>query len=149
MQIEFTKEQYESLLKLIYCWDMMINWPRLFQDRILDFDNLCSYIYSKAKDFWLENHVEYWEDKNIYIASNELEYNEEINSYIEIYDEDNDNFWENLIDMLAERDFEEKNTNPLFEKNDKIFEKIIDSYDEEFTKNWIKNLRLDKAHWES
>jgi hypothetical protein len=37
--------------------------------------------------------------------------------------------------MLAERDFEEKNTNPLFEKNDKIFEKIIDSYDEEFTKN--------------
>ena len=142
MKIEFTKEQYKALLKLIYCWDMMINWTRLHEDRILEIDNLCSYIYSKSIDFWCENLVDYYEEKNIYIPSRELEENDEINDYIDTYDHDSEVFWEDLIDMLVDRDLKEKN--PLIAKKDKNIKDLLDFYWEEFHKNWIKNLKIIK-----
>jgi hypothetical protein len=56
MRIDFTKEQYETLLKLVYCWAFMINWPR--NKSVLEVDALCDYIFSKAKNFWLDKYVE-------------------------------------------------------------------------------------------
>lgn len=147
MQIEFSKEQYKSLLKLVYCWNYMINWPRLYEDRILDIDNLCSHIYSKAKDFWCEDKVEYLTDDKIFEHSKELQDDQEINNFIDYYDEDkeDDFFWESLIEMLVDRDLKEKFKNPLLNNVWEYVYKLTDSYWEEFSKNWINNLRLDKV----
>ncbi len=145
MQIEFTKEQYGNLLKLVYCWNMMINWPRLYEDRIKEIDDISSYFYSKAKDFWCEDSVDYWEKEKKYVASREIESDDEISDYMTNYDENNDTFWETLTALLAQRDYDDKYKNPLFEKNYEILDKIFDFYEKEFEKNWIKNLKLDKA----
>jgi len=118
----------------------MINWPRLNQDRIEKFDELSSYIYLFAKDFWCDRYVHHNKDDNTYNPSIELEENEEVNNYIETYDSDKDDesFWEELIQALAERDMEEKNRNP------KELETLAEFYDQEFVKNGVKNLRVVK-----
>jgi hypothetical protein len=138
MQIEFTKEQYLDLLKLVYCGDTMINWSS--KNRNIEIDELTNHIYSFAKDFWCERYVKDDKEDNIYTASNELEENEEINSYIEAYNTDKDDevFWEELIQALAERDIEEKNKNPM------KLETLTELYDQEFVKNGVKNLRVVK-----
>lgn len=139
MQIEFTKEQYESLLKLIYCWNSMINWARLPEDRIAEYDNLCSHIYSKAKDTWFYNLTQYWEEEKKYIASNLLETDDNIEEYIKTYNDDI--FWNTLIDWLVDRDLEEKS----WKKSDNTEEEIdqlSEYYWDEFGKNSIKNLKV-------
>lgn len=139
MQIEFTKEQYESLLKLVYCWNLIINWARLPQDRIDEYDNLCSHIYSKWKDFWKEDLTQYWEEEKKYIASNFLETDEDVEEYIKFYNDDI--FWNTLVDGLVDRDLEEKS----WKKSNNIEEKIdqlSEYYWEEFSKNSVKNLKV-------
>lgn len=138
MQIDFTKEQYLDLLKLVYCGDTMINWSN--KNRNIEIDELTSYIYSFAKGFWCERYVNHNKDDKIYTASLELEENEEVNSYVEAYntDKDDEAFWEELIQALAERDIEEKNKNP------KELETLAEFYDQEFVKNGVKNLRVVK-----
>lgn len=140
MQIEFTKEQYKNLLKLVYCWDMMINWVRLHDDRIVKIDNLCSHIFSKAKDFWCEDLVDYDEENNMYYWGRELDEDEEVSDYIDTYDNNSEAFWDNLIEMLVERDLSENN--PLLKINKKTIDKLYNLYWEEFVENWIKNLRI-------
>lgn len=144
MQIEFTKEQYKALLKLTYCWDMMINWPRLHDDRIIDIEDLCSYIYSKAKDFGYEDYVDYSKENDRYYCGRKLDEDEDISDYIETYDNDNEVFWEDLIDMLVKRDIEEKFKNPLLNNISEFRDKLDDFYSEEFSKNWISNLRVKR-----
>lgn len=139
MQIEFTKEQYESLLKLVYCWNLMINWSRLPEDRIAEYDNLCSHIYSKAKDTWFDNLTQYWEEEKKYIASNLLETDDDVEQYIKTYNDDI--FWNTLVDGLVDRDLDDKS----WKKTDNIEEDIdqlSEYYWEEFSKNSIKNLKI-------
>jgi len=144
MQIEFTKEQYEKLLKIIYCWDMMINWTRPYDERILDIDNLCSHIYSKAKDFWYESKVDYLEEDKLFVASCELEAEEELNNYIDNYDENNENFWDELTFLLVDRDLKEKFKNPLLNNIQECRKELFDFYWDEFSDNGIENLRIVK-----
>ncbi len=134
MQIDFTKEQYLDLLKLVYCGDTMINWANK------NIDMLANYIYSFAKDFWCERYISHNKDDNTYNPSLELEENEEVNSYIEAYNTDRDDeaFWEELINVLSQRDLEWKHKNP------QDLEKIVDFYDQEFVKNGVKNLKVVK-----
>jgi len=116
----------------------MINWSS--KNRNIEIDELTNHIYSFAKDFWCERYIKNDKEDNIYTASHELEENEEINSYIEAYntDKDDEAFWEELIQALAERDIEEKNKNP------KELETLAEFYDQEFVKNGVKNLRIVK-----
>lgn len=139
MKIEFTKEQYKSLLKLIYCWNVMINWPRLHEDRIIDIYNLCSHIYSKSKEFWFEGLTEYWEEENIHTESALLDSDDKIGEYINYYNDDI--FWNTLVDWLVDRDLEEKSEKESDDVEEKV-EKLSEYYWEEFNKNAIKNLKV-------
>ena len=58
MEIKLTKEQYENLLKLVFMGSWMANAFRV-KDTVKKFEELEDYIYSFAKDFGLENYVEY------------------------------------------------------------------------------------------
>jgi hypothetical protein len=43
-----------------------------------------------------------------------LDEDEDINDYMDTYNSDNEAFWEDLMDMLVDRDVKEKFKNPLF-----------------------------------
>jgi hypothetical protein len=48
------------------------------------------------------------------------------------------------MDMLVDRDVKEKFKNPLFNNVWEYKNKLRDFYDDEFYKNWVKNLKIVK-----
>lgn len=102
--VVFTAGQYENLIKLVYLGNWLVNAIRSGtkeEPRLEKFDNLEDYILSLAKEFDLENLVDY-DKKYGYSASNKLAEGE-VREYIDDYDDDC--FWEELKDRLVQRDF--------------------------------------------
>lgn len=102
--VAFTVGQYENLIKLVYLGNWLVNAIRSGtkeEPRVEKFDDLENYILSLAKEFGLEDLVDY-DRKYGYEASRELSEGE-VMDYINNYD--NDCFWEELNNRLVERDF--------------------------------------------
>lgn len=76
MEIKFTKEQYEALIKMLYLGNCMINGVRV--DRIKEFDDIENYLFSFAGDFGLENHVDFDQKYNRFFPAKQFEENAEI-----------------------------------------------------------------------
>ena len=103
MKINFTKKQFEVLLKAMYMGNWMANAHRTGRkgdERIKKYDELEKYLLSFAKEFGLEKYVDD-EDDEIY-PSGELE-ESEVDGIIDEYNERE--FWEELVDRFARRDF--------------------------------------------
>ena len=95
MEIKFTKEQYENLIKLVYLGNWMVNAIRGGAEnevRVKKYDDMEKYVFSFAKDFGLDNFVEYDEEHKEYFATRELEEETDIAQYIQDYDENA--FWD-------------------------------------------------------
>lgn len=147
MKINFTKKQYQNLIKLVHLGTWMANAHRT--DNIIEeFEELEQYILSYGRDFGMEDQIEYDEGlKRFFLTAEFLE-----DSHLEdLIDEYNDEtFWEELIFRLSERDminkygFESiKNMEP-----DEAFDKklpFLNAYEEEFSENGLENLRLMKG----
>lgn len=148
MKINFTKKQYENLLKIVYLGNWMANaiHDRSEEDPIdKDLEEIENYIFSFAKDFGLDNYVEYDEGHKKYFPTNDFD--ELAHKYIEEYDDDA--FWEELSGRLGERDFLEKYPKEEIEKMDKEdhFLKEMDCqiyWEEEFEKNGLKKIGIRK-----
>ncbi len=106
MKIEFTKEQFENLMKLVYLGNWMANAHRM-DDRIEKYEDLESYIFSFAKDFGLEKYAddEKVGDGKFYPT---MSFVEETDVHDLHHEYDDDTFWNELPDRLGERDFFEK-----------------------------------------
>ncbi len=146
VEIKFTKEQYEDLIKLAYLGNWMINAIRT-HDRIDRYEDLEQYIFSFAKKAGLDRYVHFDSESKKSYPSKELEQAKDIEGYINDYD--NENFWDELIDRLARRDFIQKYGEDAIRKmtRKERFEKehpFIEKYDEEFEKNGIENLQIVK-----
>jgi len=102
MEITLTKEQYETLIKLVYLGNWMVNAHRAEDDRLEKFDDLESYVLSFAQHEGLDNCADYDEDADRYYLSREFE-ESQVMPYLDEYDRDT--FWEELIDNLSYRDF--------------------------------------------
>lgn len=103
MKINFTKKQFETLIKMAYVGNWVVNGVRSGRkgdERVKEYDELEEYIFSFAKDFGLEKYVDD-EDGEIY-PSVDLE-DGEVRELIDYYDDDV--FWNELADSLARRDF--------------------------------------------
>ena len=144
MKINFTKKQYETLLKAVYFGNWMVsstgNEPEGNQ-----FDELEGYIFSFAKDFGLEQLAEYDETEKRYYPSEKLEEAEEMNEYIEHYDDYI--FWDNLIFDLARRDMENEYGEEAIKKMSEVerFAKkqpFAEKYEKEFAENGLKNFTM-------
>ena len=97
MKIEFTKEQYEQLMKLVHVGNYIINGMRDEEEEIVQYNEIENYINQHAKDFGLNNLVE--EEDGKFYPSQELLDSEELETYME---EHNDEiFWDELADRLA------------------------------------------------
>lgn len=142
MKINFTKKQYEDLLKLVYMGDWMTNANRT-EDHTERFEELESYLFSFAKDFGLEEYADADDPGRVYpsrLFEEEIGLRELIDEY------DNETFWDELPDHLGERDFFEKFTKEEIEAMDpeKLFMERMEciiNWEKEFEEHGIERLR--------
>jgi hypothetical protein len=144
MTINFTKQQYEDLVKLIYLGAWMINAHRT-DDIVERYEDLEYYIMSFSKEFGMERYIEFDEELNNYFPTREFEEDSDVARYKEEYDDNT--FWDELIYRLARRDLIKTygeaavftmTTDELLEKE----QPFIDKYESEFERNGINNLEI-------
>ena len=145
MKIEFTKDQFDNLMKLAYLGNWMVNGFRAKDEQVKEFDDLEKYIYSFAKEAGLEKYAVYEEEFKEYYPTNELE--EELDHYLDEYRDEI--FWEELIYRMAWRDFvkeygEKAIKKMSWKKRIKKERPFIDKYAEEFEDDGIVNLVINK-----
>ena len=146
IKIEFTKAQYENLIKLVYLGNWMINAIRT-DDVVKKYDDVEQHIYSFAKDIGLGKYIEFDSKLNKFFPTKEFEEDEEVEKYREEYDDEI--FWDEIADRLARRDFIRKygeNTIKEMtwkERSEKEYP-FIEKYEEEFEKYGIENLEIKK-----
>ena len=102
MKIKLSKEQYISLVKMIYLGNWLANAHRLPDDRDKEMDDIAQHIYSYATDFDADDLLHHSEISDKVFPTRELE--ETLHGdYVDGYDIEN--FWDTLIDEFAKRDF--------------------------------------------
>ncbi|MFA5986960.1 MAG: hypothetical protein WC819_06465 [Parcubacteria group bacterium] len=145
MNIEFTKEQYEQLIKAVYMGNWMANANRT-DDMITEFADIEEYVLSHAKDFGLE-HLAALDDEDgqTVVPSPELEADEELDRIIEEYDDET--FWEELIERMTIKDIfssiDEEDVESMKEEEFvELHETIRTKYEEEFAENGVMNIDL-------
>ncbi len=143
MKIECTKEEFKVLLDMVYAGNILMNSMRSQDEKIKEYVDMEQYFFAKAKEYDLENLVEYDEEYSEYIPTREYE-DEEFNQYIDEYE--TRVFWEELVMRLARRDAlnyagdvdQDITRAALKEMQLKLEEK----YDEEIEANGIMNLKI-------
>ncbi|GAB4548121.1 MAG: hypothetical protein Fur0020_16030 [Thermodesulfovibrionia bacterium] len=148
MKINLTKKQYQTLIKLIYLGEWVVNAHRV-DDRVKEFEEFEQYILSFYKDFDMERYITFDEDLKMYFTTMEFEEESGISDYIEEYDDNT--FWGELIFRLVSRDLierygEEAVMDMDWEERMKKERVFIEEYEEEFERNGIKNLVIGKDY---
>jgi len=146
MNITFTKEQYENLVKLIYLGNWMVNAIRI-DDVIKKFEDVEQYIYSFHKDLGLERYVTYNQELGKFFPTNELEMESDVEEYRDDYEDEV--FWSEMTDRLARRDFIREHGEAVVRKMEpmermKKEQPFIDKYDDEFCKHGIERLEIGR-----
>ncbi len=86
MNIEFTKDQYVTLLKLMYCGEWAINSYKTREDKVYQETNRFEqYVFSFAKEFKLDKWIEYDDELKKYFPTALME--ESIHKHIDKYNE--------------------------------------------------------------
>lgn len=144
MKINITKKQYAFLIKMLYLGGWMINAIKLPDDRNKEVDEAFSYMLSFAKEFGMEDMVN--KDEDEFSGSRKLEEDELIETSRENYNEEN--FWDELIHRMAERDFLRKYTKKEIEAMKDWIERagkkdeFVEKYAEEFGENGLDRLEI-------
>jgi hypothetical protein len=142
MELKLTKKQYETLMKLVYLGNWVVNGYKK-EDKVLDTDHLENYIFAKAGDFGLGNLVFYDEELDGYYPASETE-----DAWMADFDEFvNDVYWDELMHRLAERDLETRYGRDAVEamaaeERAKLEQELMDKYFAEFQKNGMNNITL-------
>jgi hypothetical protein len=146
MKIEFSKEQFESLLRILYLGNWMAHAYAEDEEGNGEFMDLISYICGYAKDMGLSDLVKEGDTSRFFEAFEEVE---DLNEIIEEYDDAV--FLDKLIYNLAGRDLlnkygQEKLMAMTDEEYFKLEGSFVQKWQEEFGKNGLQNLvvRTDK-----
>jgi hypothetical protein len=84
MKIELSKDQYRTLLTMMYCGEWMLNSYKVKEDKIsINTDKLEQYIFSFAKEAELENWVEYDDELKKFFPTADME--DEIHIFVDKY----------------------------------------------------------------
>lgn len=134
MKLELTKKQYRRLLDLVYIGNWILNSTR-GEDRIPDYDDVESLLFSKAKD------------ENMGIVAEV--YNGEVipsRAFAEggiheaIMDYEDNVFFDILAEDLARRDMDDV---PIDDSNYEELASRIDAYIAEFEEHGTDNIMVD------
>ncbi len=145
MEIKLTKEQYKTLVEMLYLGEWMINACRPHNEAIKKYQELEQYIYSFAKTAGLERHIEYDEEFKKYFLTEEFEINSEVEEYrLEFEDE---TFWDELVDRMSLRDMIRQFGEKAVQKMDgmehfKHQRPFLEKYDREVEEHGIENLEI-------
>lgn len=149
MQIDFTKVEYRDLLDMIYIADWVLNAHKMADDpRTKRYGKLEQKILSYAKEMGFEHLVMYEPKFEKYYPTSTFEDLSSAYNFIKEYD--NDTFWEELMDRLAERDLIEQEgglSNVLRLSVEERLEKqwrLEEKYAVEFEENGLDNVRIDQ-----
>ena len=142
MKIELTKEQLESLVKLVYLGNMMANSWRT-KDVIEEFDDVESLVLAAAKRNGLEDCVELDPEEKKRVPSAELE--DEMAEVVDFYDDNT--FWDQLIFRMADRDFARKYGQEALdklatEKGTDLEKPLLDKYEKEFNEHGLDRVEI-------
>lgn len=135
MKIEFTSKQFRRLLDLVYIGNWILNSTR-GTDRIPDYDELESYVFSKCNDFQMHTLSEKTASSE-YIPSQAFS---EGGIHEAIMDYEDTIFFDILAEELAHRDM--FNRGSLFTDPEELSERI-NAYISEFEENGINNILVD------
>jgi len=144
LKIEFNKNQYEGLIKLVYLGNWMVNAYRI-DDCLREFEEIEEYVLSFSDEMDFDNYVVY--DKKFKKHFPTRKFEEEVHVYVDEYNDEM--FWDELIDRFAKRDFINKYGQEAIRKMDleERFGKLqpfINKYEREFGKYGIENLVIKK-----
>lgn len=145
MEIKCTKEEFKVLLDLVYAGNLLINGMRDVDNRILPHSEMEQKIFAMAKDFGLEELIEFDEEFGEYMPTRTYE-NSEVNDYIDLYEDKV--FWEELVVRMARR----QALNELGDENPDMTNaelrqrqiELEEYYEDEFIENGIYHLKWIK-----
>lgn len=149
--IEFTKEQFLTLMKTVYLGNWMANANRdgsKEDPHIKEYERMEDYIFSLAPQFGFEKYLDHEsKDGERYFPTGLFEEETDVNKLHDEYDEET--FWDELSDRLRDRDFYKKYSKKDWEKmtKDERFIKLqecIIKWEEELEKNGIERLGIIK-----
>ncbi|NCO54923.1 MAG: hypothetical protein GW876_05905 [Bacteroidetes bacterium] len=84
MNIELTKNQYQTLLILMYCGEWMLNSYKTKEDEIYKkTDKFEKYIFSFAKEYGFDKWIEYDEESGKYFSTDLMD--NDLRNYIAKY----------------------------------------------------------------
>ena len=147
MKILFTKSEYRTLFDMIYIAEWMLTaFERPTEATLQPYAHLAQKIYSHAKEMGWESLVDELPKDNEYMPSATYEQKSGVQEMIDAYDEEI--FWDELADRLAERDVyhtltEEQRQRLSSEAYDKLATPIVDRYNREFAAHGIQRLKID------
>jgi len=142
MELKLNKGQYETLMRLVYLGNWVVNGFHP-DDSDAETDALEDTIYAQARNVGLGKQVLYDEELDGWYPAKETE-----DAWLtDLDDFKNDVFWEELEYQLADRDMvsrlgEERVDQMDPEEREKMARELADSYYEEFVKNGLKNFVL-------
>ena len=149
MQIEFSKEEYRTFLEILEIADWVLFAHRTDEpeDRkqYRDFEQK---MFSFAKELGFGNLVMYDDEMGKYFPTREHDENSPVRSFIEEFEEET--FWDELVDRLADRDMleelgEKKFLSMTREQRFMAHFDFEQKYQEEFEKHGIERLRIKEA----
>ncbi len=142
MNIELTREQLETLTKLVYLGNWLANSWRT-EDAKEEFDEIESLVLAEAAKNGLEDYVEFDEDDRKAFPSAELE--EKMAEMIDFY---NDNtFWDQIIFRMADRDYARKYGDEALddlttEKGMEREKPFLEKYEKEFNEHGLDRIEI-------
>ena len=148
-KIELTKEQFLTLMKVVYLGNWMANANRTGgkdDPNVKEYEEISDYIFSLASRFDLEKYISHEaEDGDKYFLTNEFEEKTDVKRLHEDYDEET--FWDELPERLGERDFYRMYSKEDWKKmtRDERFIKLqecIIKWEEEVDNNGIEKLEI-------
>lgn len=143
MNIECSREQFKTLMDLVYAGNLLINGNRSQENRISQYEEMEQMIYKLAVANGFTDYIEYSEEYKEYMPTHQYE-EDEFNDYIDAYD--TAVFWEELVMRLARRDALNYagDVNPDVTKAElkKMQMELEEKYEDEIERNGIMNLKI-------
>ena len=149
--IEFSKEQFLTLMKIVYLGNWMANANRdgSHKDPVVkEYEKMEDYIFSLATQFGFDKYLDHKpKDGDRYFPTGLFEEETGVNELHDEYDENI--FWDELPDRLGDRDFYKKYSKKDWEKmtQDERFLKLqecIVAWEKELEENGIERIGIIK-----
>jgi hypothetical protein len=142
VQINLTKEQYQTLVEMVYLGHWMANAIRT--KTIKKYDDMEQLVFSFTKQAGLQDCVDYDNSMKMYFTLREFE-----ETVVLPLKEDYDDytFWDELAHRLAERDmleqFDEKELARMSQEEQfKVKDELVRKYEDESTEHGIQRLKI-------